>query len=206
LPEDVAPWLDGKPALRLNSLSLLTAIQDNEAITGREIFEKVFDMNKLLRLATAFLLTAAAAANAQMSMATHLTASGHAISVNSMSMTDHIVLYDGHVLLSDKVDQFVSLDGPYTGQGRTFILIDEEPGGNACEGNFQAIEVAGAVPAPSKQFGNCDDQAKVWVARGVLHIVTPKYQVAGMSGNIVPEAAYTYSKGVLTETKVGSGN
>ena len=101
---------------------------------------------------------------------------GHRITVQTTGQVDHTVLMDNRVILHDIVDEFVALRGPYVGEGRTYLFIDENAGGNACGGQFQAVEIKPDGTSISPAFGNCNDAPIVSVRDGALHVTTPSYR------------------------------
>ena len=90
----------------------------------------------------------------------------------------HAILVDGRVLATDEQDDRVVIQGVHEGGGRTYVLVKEQSGGNACPSMFQAIDLSGANPTISPQFGNCSDLPRVSVANGALRVAVPAFRAA----------------------------
>ena len=107
------------------------------------------------------------------------------------SGTAHQIVVDGRVLATDAEDDRVVIQGVHQGGGRTYVLVEEQSGGNACPSMYQAIDLSGAAPAISPQFGNCSDVPKVSVGNGALRVSVPAFRAA-------PTASYAFRDGRLT--------
>ena len=112
---------------------------------------------------------------------------GHKLAVRKDGPTNHVVLLDGRLLLRDATDEFVSLLGPYVGQGRRYALVEENPGGNACEARYQAIDLAFRNIVVTPVFGDCAPVRSVSVEDGVLRVAL------GDRGD-----RYSFAMGVIT--------
>ena len=77
------------------------------------------------------------------------------------------------MVLEDRQDELLALRGPYSGPGRDYVLVEESPGGNACESNFQIIEIQAGQILTSPRFGSCSADARVTVNGNELQVVTP---------------------------------
>ncbi len=103
----------------------------------------------------------------------------------------HQILVDGRVLATDRDDDRVVIQSTHEGGGRTYVLIEEQSGGNACPALYQAIDLSGGAPLASPQFGNCSDVPKVGVVAGALRMAVPEFRTA-------PAATYVFRDGHLT--------
>ena len=103
----------------------------------------------------------------------------------------HQILVDGRVLATDEQDDRVVIQGVHEGGGRTYVLVEEQSGGNACPSLFQAVDLSGATPVISPQFGNCSDLPRVSVANGALRVSVPAFRAA-------PAATFVFRNGRLT--------
>lgn len=133
-----------------------------------------------------------------------LKAGKHFLSVRKEGLTDHTVMLDGRPLLRDQVSQFVTLIGSYEGNSRSYVLIHEDPGGNACGGQYKAIDLTSQPFWISPAFGNCSDQAQATVVGGVLHIGMPAFTPGGMNKTATPGRDFTFGYGRLTEIRGAS--
>ena len=118
------------------------------------------------------------------------TVGGHAVQVLKGQRGYQIVV-DSRVIAEDNQDDHVVIRDVYRGGGRTYILIEEQSGGIACPSLYQAIDLTGAAPLISPQFGNCSDIPKVGVIDGRLRVSVPKFRAA-------PATTYTFQDGRLT--------
>lgn len=105
--------------------------------------------------------------------------------------TAHRIVVDGQVLATDADDDRVAIQGVHQGGGRTYVLVGEQSGGNACPSMYQAVDLSGGAPAISPQFGNCSDLPRVSVGNGTLRISVPAFRSA-------PAASYAFRDGRLT--------
>ena len=90
----------------------------------------------------------------------------------------HAILVDGRVLATDEQDDRVVIQGVHEGGGRTYVLVEEQSGGNACPSMFQAIDLSSTTPVISPQFGNCNDLPRVSVSNGALRVAVPAFRAA----------------------------
>ena len=90
----------------------------------------------------------------------------------------HQVLVDGRVLATDRDDDRVKLRSTHEGNGRTYVLIEEQSGGNDCPSMFQAIDLSGGAAMISPRFGNCSDVPQVSVGGGALRVSVPAFHAA----------------------------
>ena len=104
--------------------------------------------------------------------------------------TAHRIVVDGQVLTTDADDR-VAIQGVYQGGGRTYVLLEEQSGGNACPSMYQAVDLSVGTPTISPQFGNCSDLPQASVGNGALRIVIPAFRA-------VPAASYVFRAGRLT--------
>lgn len=105
--------------------------------------------------------------------------------------TAHRIVVDGQVLATDADDDRVAIQGVYQGGGRTYVLLEEQSGGNACPSMYQAIDLGGGAPTISPQFGNCSDLPRASVGNGALRISVPAFRAA-------PAVSYAFRAGRLT--------
>ncbi len=110
----------------------------------------------------------------------------------------HQVLVDGRVLATDRDDDRVVIRGTHEGNGRIYVLIEEQSGGNACPSMFQAVDLIPAMPAlqvgaitMSPRFGNCSDVPQVSVSGGALRVSVPAFRAA-------PAATFRFRDGHLS--------
>ncbi len=103
-------------------------------------------------------------------------AAGHAVTVNTGGITAHQVLVDGRVVLNDTTDEFVSFRGPFSGDGKIYVLIEEAPGGNACAAQYQALDLSRVPPTLSPVFGNCSDLPRITMVGSALRVVFPAFR------------------------------
>ncbi|WP_291365197.1 hypothetical protein [Acetobacter sp. UBA5411] len=106
---------------------------------------------------------------------TSLTVRDHQITVRTVGQTDHVIAVDGSVLTHDTNNERVGLLGPYTGQGHAYVLLAESAGGNACEMQFQAVDLTTSPARLSPVFGDCSPDVHARVSRGTLHATTGDY-------------------------------
>ena len=90
----------------------------------------------------------------------------------------HQVLVDGRVLATDRDDDRVKVRSTHEGNGWTYVLIEEQSGGNACPSMFQAIDLSGGAAMISPRFGNCSDVPQVSVSSGALRVSVPAFHAA----------------------------
>jgi hypothetical protein len=79
---------------------------------------------------------------------------------------------------------------PYSGGGRTYLLLEQQTGGNACESQFQALDMTDIPPTTSPQFGNCATNPKVSVINGTLYVISQAYR--SRAGVNVPAEHITF--------------
>ncbi len=116
-------------------------------------------------------------------------AAGHTVQVIAAA-GGHQVVVDGQVLATDTEDDRVLIEGVHQGGGRTYVLVAEQSGGNACPALYQAVDLSGAVPAISPRIGNCSDIPRVSVVGGALRVAVPAFRAA-------PAATYVFRDGRL---------
>ncbi len=116
-------------------------------------------------------------------------AAGHTVQVIAAA-GGHQVVVDGRVLATDTEDDRVIIEGVHQGGGRTYVLIAEQSGGNACPSLYQVVDLSGAVPAISPRIGNCSDIPRVSVIGGALRVAVPAFRAA-------PPATYVFRDGRL---------
>lgn len=102
---------------------------------------------------------------------------GRTVQVASVGFA-HQILVDGRVVATDEQDDRVVIQGVHEGGGRSYVLVEEQLGGNACPSMFQAIDLSGANPSISPQFGNCSDLPRVSVVNGALRVAVPAFRAA----------------------------
>jgi hypothetical protein len=119
-----------------------------------------------------------------------VTVNGRAVSVAQANGRFQVSV-DGAVVIDDKDDQGVTIQGAYEGGGRAYALIAEASGGNACAAQFQAIDVSGDKPLVSPVFGTCSDLPDVSVADGALRVSMKRTD--GLASDV-----FVYSGGKLT--------
>lgn len=102
----------------------------------------------------------------------------------------HQVVVDGRVVATDVQDDRVLIQGVHQGGNRTYVLIAEQSGGNACASLYQAIDLSGDAPVVSSRFGNCSDVPKISVGGGALQVSVPAFRAA-------PAATYVFRDGRL---------
>ena len=90
----------------------------------------------------------------------------------------HQVLVDGRMLATDRDDDRVKIRSTHEGSGRTYVLIEEQSGGNICPSMFQAIDLSGGAAMISPRFGNCSDVPQVSVSGGTLRVSVPAFHAA----------------------------
>lgn len=106
------------------------------------------------------------------------TINGHLVELikSEQKGTSHFdLLIDQKPVFSDDLDQFIHA-AQYSGGGRTYLLLEEQSGGNACESQFQALDITDIPPRASPRFGNCSINPKVSVVDGALHVVSQAYK------------------------------
>lgn len=104
-------------------------------------------------------------------------AAGHTVQIVAAA-GGHQVVVDGRVLATDTEDDRVMIEGVHQGGGRTYVLVAEQSGGNACPSLYQAIDLSGSTPMISPQFGNCSDIPRISVDRGALRVSVPAFRAA----------------------------
>lgn len=128
-----------------------------------------------------------------------LDAGSHHLTVTRAGDTDFSVFDDGALILHDKDDERVALRGPYTGQGHAYVLLVQEPGGNACEMVYRAVDLDASPPALSPQFGNCGNKTTATVKGGILHVtVGPTVSTYASGSKPIPGETVTYGQGHYT--------
>lgn len=118
------------------------------------------------------------------------TVRGHTVQVVAVQ-GGHQILVDGLVLAVDRDDDRVVIRSTHEGGGRTYVLIEEQSGGNACPALYQAIDLSGGAPLVSPQFGNCSDVPTVGVVAGALRMAVPAFRAA-------PATVYRFRDGHLS--------
>ena len=116
---------------------------------------------------------------------------GHRVAIVPVS-GGHQIVVDGRVLATDTEDDRVMVKGVYEGGGRAYVLVEEQSGGIACPSRFQAVDVSGAVPSISPQFGNCSDAPRASVVDGALVVAVPAFRAA-------PATRVSFKGGRLTK-------
>ncbi len=104
----------------------------------------------------------------------------------------HQVVVDGRVVATDIQDDRVLIQGVHQGGGRTYVLIAEQSGGNACPSLYQAVDLSGGAPVVSPRFGNCSDVPKIAVVGGALRVSVPVFRAA-------PAATYVFQDAYLNQ-------
>jgi hypothetical protein len=116
---------------------------------------------------------------------------GTSVQVFGQHPGEIIVVVGDRVVIHDDHDMTVSIQGIYEGEGRTYVLVEENSGGNGCPGLFQAIDLTSTIgPQVSKPFGTCSDLPKASVQSGNLQVTLPRMDG---KGNIT----YSYFDGKL---------
>lgn len=121
---------------------------------------------------------------------------GRTVEITASGGTHQIVV-DGQVLATDAEDDRVVIQGVHQGGGRTYVLVEEQSGGNACPSMYQAVDLSGAAPTISPQFGNCSDLPGVSVGSGALRVSVPAFRAA-------PAASYAFRDGRLIRSSPAS--
>lgn len=114
---------------------------------------------------------------------------GHTVRVIAAG-TGYRIAVDGRVLATDNEDDRVVIQGVHQGGDRTYVLIGEQSGGNACPSMYQAIDLSSA-PVISPRFGNCSDVPRVSVVGGALRVSVPAFRAA-------PARAFVFQDGRLS--------
>lgn len=126
-----------------------------------------------------------------------LDAAGHHLAVVSEGDTIHRVTVDGKPVFTDPADERLGLTGPYSGQGKTYVLLAEESGGNGCEVVYQAMDLTRLPVKISPVFGNCGG-AEALVRNGALHVTTGAYTGRPVAGSpLIAGESVTYQNGRL---------
>lgn len=115
---------------------------------------------------------------------------GHTVQIMAQG-NGHQIVVDGRVLANDTEDDRVLIQGVYKGGGRTYVLVAEQSGGNACPSLYQAIDLNGGTPVASPRFGNCSDVPRISVVGGALRVSVPAFRAA-------PAATYVFRDGSLS--------
>ena len=115
---------------------------------------------------------------------------GHTVQIMAQG-NGHQVVVDDRVLANDTEDDRVLIQDVYRGGGRTYVLIAEQSGGNACPSFYQAVDLSGGTPVASPRFGNCSDVPRVGVVGGALRVSVPAFRAA-------PAATYVFRDGRLS--------
>lgn len=113
---------------------------------------------------------------------------GHTVQILAQG-SGHQVAVDGRVLATDVEDDRVVIESVHQGGGRTYVLVAEQSGGNACPSLYQAIDLSG-VPVISPRIGNCSDIPRVSVVGGALRLFVPGFRAA-------PAERYVFRDGRL---------
>jgi hypothetical protein len=103
------------------------------------------------------------------------------------------VVVDNKKVFSDKGDRFVSVAGVFSGDGHTYLLLQQQSGGNGCESGFQAIDLTKGAALVSPKFGNCGNAPIAAVIGGALQVKSPSYK--GRAGAVVPAETVTFLNG-----------
>lgn len=103
----------------------------------------------------------------------------------------HQVLVDGRVLATDRDDDRVVIRSTHEGNGRIYVLIEEQSGGNACPSMFQAVDLSGGAIMMSPRLGNCSDAPQVSISGGALRVSVPAFRAA-------PAATFKFRDGHLS--------
>ncbi len=103
-------------------------------------------------------------------------AGGQTVELDRLGLTVWQVTIGTKTVLEDREDETLALRGPYSAPGRDYVLIEESLGGNACESNFQIIEIQAGQILVSPRFGSCSADARVTVNGTELHVVTPAFK------------------------------
>ena len=115
---------------------------------------------------------------------------GHTVQILAQG-NGHQIIVDGRLLANDVDDDRVVIQSVHQGGGRTYILIAEQSGGNACPSLYQALDLSGPVPAISPQLGNCSDLPRVSIVGGALRVAVSAFRAA-------PAATYVFRDGHLS--------
>ena len=115
---------------------------------------------------------------------------GHTVQIVA-AQDGHQVVVDGRVVVIDVQDDRVLIQGVHQDGGRTYVLIAEQSGGNACPSLYQAVDLSGRAPVVSPRFGNCSDVPSVNVVGGALRMSVPAFRAE-------PAATYAFRDGHLS--------
>jgi hypothetical protein len=105
-----------------------------------------------------------------------------------------LVTVGDRVVIRDSLNTIVYIKGIYEGDGKTYVLIAEASGGNACPELYQAIDMSVVETKISKPFGTCSDIGEPAVIHGALALDLPRLDGKG-------RVLFTYFAGVLSEIK-----
>jgi hypothetical protein len=134
------------------------------------------------------------ASRAQAQLLQKAVVHGVMVQVTGESPNGILVTVGDRVVIRDNDNTTVYIKGVYEGSGKTYVLIAEASGGNACPELYQAIDMSASEAKVSKPFGTCSDFGRPAVINGALTLDLPLLDGKG-------RVLFTYLGGVLNETK-----
>lgn len=179
-------WLDGA-AVAL-SLGLLAGCQARTDASGRTVLTTP-TLGQVLGVTSAPGMQPTSIA-ASGSVRDQRVIADHTIQVVA-SRNGHQIVVDGRVLVVNTEDDRLIIQGAHQGGGRTYVVVEEQSGGNACPSQYQVIDLSGSAPIVPPKIGNCSDIPKIAVVGGALRVSVPAFRAA-------PAAIYAFRDGRLS--------
>lgn len=113
---------------------------------------------------------------------------GNTVSVEYDNGVGALVLNGQKLFTND--NGAVGIRGSYPASGKTFILAEVDQGASCA--HFRIVALSGRQAAISPEFGNCEDNAKVSVVGGVLHVRIPVWRSVGIPPASDPAQTHSF--------------
>ena len=88
-------------------------------------------------------------------------------------MYNTTILVSGVPVLQDKSDLVVSIGKDVRNASARYLVLVEDSGGTACPAMLQVVDLSGATPKISEQFGTCSDIPAVSLDGATLTVTLP---------------------------------
>lgn len=109
------------------------------------------------------------------------TVDGHKVELVRPEHGHYRVMLDGKAIYAGE-SEFFSMKGVYSGDGRAYIVIEENNEGTSCPAKYRVFDISVPTPIVRGDLGNCSDIPKITMNAGKLHLVFPRFQSAGAGG------------------------
>jgi len=148
-------------------------------------------LTRMLALAAALCATAAGAAEVRYEAATP----AGAVQIVEADFSDTRIVVDGAEVFRDTENLNVFFGGFFPDErSARYVLLQHNTGGTACPAVYRVLDLGGAVPAVSPEFGTCSDVAEGRLDGAALTVSMPDMRTGKAK-------AWVYADGRLAEAR-----